>query len=351
MSVAQFDSKHFNAQVFGEYINAIPKTRKDELVKSRVIAPNPKLQEYFKDQGGAVWGSIPYHGRIGGKAVNYDGATDITANRTETYLQSYVALGRANAWTEGDFSYDVTAGVDFMDQVAAQVNDYWDSENTDILLSVLKGVYASTATEEKKFVDAHTHDISGGEGEAAKVASTTLNTAMQKACGDHKGKFAMVFMHSTVATNLENQNLLTYIMQNDENGIQRPTGMATWNGKLVVICDTMPVETDESGEKFTTYVFGEGVINFEELPVKVPYEMDRNPSVNGGEDTLYSRERLVLCLNGISFTKKQMASNSPTNEELENGQNWALVDNGKTGAARKVIDHKSIAIARIISRG
>lgn len=38
--------------------------------------------------------------------------------------------------------------------------------------------------------------------------------------------------------------------------------------------------------------------------------------------------------------------------ELENGNNWALVNSGETSETdRSYIDHRAIAICRIISRG
>ena len=80
---------------------------------------------------------------------------------------------------------------------------------------------------------------------------------------------------------------------------------------------------------------------------ETPYEMSRDPRTNGGMDTLYSRQRKVFAPYGISFTKEVMQSNSPTDKELSRGENWTLVHDGDGN----VIDHKSIAIARIISRG
>lgn len=47
-------------------------------------------------------------------------------------------------------------------------------------------------------------------------------------------------MHSTVATNLENLQILKYFTQTDANGMQREVGMATWNGRVVFIDDSMP---------------------------------------------------------------------------------------------------------------
>ena len=49
-----------------------------------------------------------------------------------------------------------------------------------------------------------------------------------------------------------------------------------------------------AGEEYTSYVLGEGSINFEDLGAKVPYEMSRDPAKNGGQDTLYTRQRKVF---------------------------------------------------------
>lgn len=81
------------------------------------------------------------------------------------------------------------------------------------------------------------------------------------------------------------------------------------------------------------------------------YEMYRDPKKHGGEDTLYMRQRKVFAPYGISFTRKSMVAKSPTDDELANGANWELVNNGKAGSAKKTIKHKAIPIARIISRG
>ena len=55
---------------------------------------------------------------------------------------------------------------------------------------------------------------------------------------------------------------------------------------------------------------------------------------------------------GISYEKASQSSLSPTDAELANGANWALVHSGEaTESQRSYIDHKAIPIARIKSRG
>ena len=100
-----------------------------------------------------------------------------------------------------------------------------------------------------------------------------------------------------------------------------------------------------TGTKYSTYLLGVGAFDYEDLGTLHPYEMARNPYKNGGEDTLISRKRLCYAPFGISY--KTSTTISPDDAELEKGANWELVKS-EDG---EVIDHKSIPIVRIISRG
>ena len=353
----RFDEKLFNGEVFGKYVDRIPNTKRNELNKCGALRQRPELKTMFSEQTGSFFATVPMFGLLDGEPLNYDGNTDITATSTTTFSQSMIAYGRAKAWTEKDFSADITGGVDFMDNVAAQVATYWDEQDQATLLSILKGIYSMTGAKNLEFVNGHTLDISAADGDAAKMAATTLNTAIQQACGDNKNIFSMVLMHSVVATNLENLNLVERLKYTDANGIQRELSLGTWNGRTVIIDDGMPMEHVDAADsapaydKFTTYVLGAGAIDYCDIGAEVPYEMQRDPAKNGGQTTLYSRQRKLYAPYGISFTKSSVASLSPTNAEFELGTNWTLVNDGGTGSARKYIDHKAIPIARIISRG
>lgn len=405
MANDKFDSKSFNPQAFKYMVGRVPNLHMHEIKKSKALAGNPDIKETLGgSQGGTGYARIAMRGLLDGDAVNYDGQTDITATSTKTFEQGVVAVGRAKAWVEKDFSYDITGGVDFMQNIASQVGEYWDGIDQNTIIAILNGIFAMTGAKNEQFVKQHTYDVT--EKVDGKMSATTLNSATNKACGANKKKFTLVFMHSDVATNLENLNLVAHLKYTDAEGIQRELDLYTWNGKLVVIDDDMPTveqegfyikakSTDEGAvevvaddetsvtakqikladvtpvaesyttpavgdyvvfvdafTEYTTFVLGNGSISYEDLGVKVPYEMNRNPSKNGGEDTLYSRQRKVFAPFGISYEKKSQASLSPTDDELKNGENWSLVHSGESVAAnRSYINHKAIPIARIISRG
>jgi len=466
MPNAKFDSKSFNAEAFKYMVGRVPNLNMNEIKKSKALAGNPDIKDVFSSQNGAAYARIAMRGLLEGDAVNYDGSTNITASATKTFEQGVVVVGRAKGFVERDFSYDVTAGVDFMQNIADQVAEYKDKLDQDTILAILEGIFKMSGdTKSVEFVQKHTLDITG---EVTKtVGATTLNTAMNKACGANKKKFALVFMHSDVATGLENLNLIEHLKYTDANGVQRSLDLGTWNGKLVIIDDAMPTEeavatqgvwdievktaavagdtieicgktftwianggtpsadeielpstnnvtneataiytklaaittgdiakftwdnttakhigatqkttapgaicTAEVGvgatmvidlsettapveaTDYTSYVLGEGSFSYEDVGVKVPYEMARDAATNGGQDTLYIRQRKCFAPFGISYEKAVQSTTSPTDAELKNGANWVLVHTGETQASdRSYINHKAVAIAKIISRG
>lgn len=353
--MAKFDAKSFNPQAFGSYVGRVPNLKRNELIKSRALKGNTDIKAVFSNQTGTAYARLPILGTLDGQALNYDGVTDIEATSTTTFERGVVVYGRAKSWIEKDFSEDITGGTKFMDNVAVQVSEYWEAIDQDVLLAVLKGIFAMTGKGNIDFVDNHTHDVSSLE--TGVVGPTTLNTAIQKAAGANKSKFVIAIMHSAVATNLENLKLLKYMTYTDAEGISRDLSLATWNGRAVIIDDSMPTEAvGKAGEveahtKYTTFVLGEGAFDFENIGASVPFEMSRDPKTNGGQTTLFSRNRKVLAPYGISYEKKIQATLSPTNEELATGGNWVLVNDEGTGAARKYFDHKDIPIARVISKG
>lgn len=344
----KFDSKSFNPQAFGAYVKRIPNVTRTELAKSRAVGVNEQARAALSSQTGSLYARVPYFGRISGAtSQNNDGATDILSTNTTTYEQGFVVASRMDAWTERSFSKNITAGVDFMDNVAAQIADYKMEVKQAMLLAILNGVFAMdtaagtvAANAAKDFIANHVFDITA-EGEGL-VGAATLNSAMQKACGDNKATFKLAIMHSVVATNLENMKLMKYLTYTDADGITRDLALGSWNGRLVLIDDGMPVADGE----YTTYVLGEGSIILDDIGDAVPYEMSRNPEKNGGQDTLYVRDRYICGVDGISFEKPSSITASASNADLSNGANWNIINDGE-----KAIPHKAIAIAKIISKG
>ena len=194
-----FDSKIFNGEVFGKYVERVPDLKRNELLKAGVLRARPDLGTMLDEQTGGNYIKVPMKGLLDGEVLNYDGSTDIEATSTETFSQGMIVVGRAKAWIEKDFSYELT-GVDFMDNVAEQVSKYFENVDQDTILAILKGVFSMNSEDIKK----HITDISANE-DSNVFGVTTLNSAINKACGQNKGIFKVIIMHSDVSTSLENR--------------------------------------------------------------------------------------------------------------------------------------------------
>lgn len=337
-----FDSKYFNAEVFGKYLETVPRVKQNAFLKAGVLNVRNDIKTLLTEQTGGNFISVPMAGRIGGTALNYDGGTNITATGLETFLQSMIVTGRAKAWQERDFSYDVT-GHDFMETIAAQVADYWDDVDQATILNTLAGIFGVTTNS---FAADHTLDITSATTKT--VGAESLNNAVQKAAGANKSLFTMVIMHSVVATNLENLSLLNYVKGTDADGVQRDLTLATWNGRTVLVDDDVPVDTTGTNPKYTTYILGQGAFDYCDVGAKVPSEIYRDPTTNGGQDMLITRQRKVFAPRGFSFVQPTTAIVSPTDAQLATAARWTPV---KDTAGTGYYPSKAVPFARIISEG
>lgn len=238
--MAVFDSKNWNPEVFGKYLETVPRVKQDAFLKAGILRGRPELKAMLADQTGGNYITVPMTGLLGGNVLNYDGSTNITADGLETFLQSMIVIGRAKAWKEKDFTYDIT-GKNFMEEIGKQVSDYWDGIDQETILADLEGIFKCT---DDGFAFKHTLDITGSASKT--VGATTLNDAVQKAAGANKNMFTMAIMHSVVATTLENLQILEYRKQTDAEGIQRTVALADWNGRTVMVDDDVPTENVET---------------------------------------------------------------------------------------------------------
>lgn len=397
---SNFDNRvAFNPEVFAGYMGEIEDTDLHLLLSSGAVVQNNDIRDLFNEQHGAFIASVAYAGNIyDAEPVKYDGKTDIDSTDMDSYTENRVVVGLAKGFKATDFVYDVTAkDLDESEVEARQLANWQDKQRERIVYAELSGAFAGPLAN-----TTHTYDVRNivnSQGVTGHLDATSLNTGMQRACGDRKKTFALAIMPSAVATNLENLGLLTYVQNSDANGMQRDTSFARLNGRLVLVDDGVPVLYDESTAQYEktsdvaivsgkdyytrsgsspkyvytlveepdvtdigtyyemtypgdtlyqTFAFGLGAIEHTPCDVKVPYEMWRNPAKNGGETILYARQRDCFAIKGISFEgRNRLQSLSPSFAELADGQNWGLT----SAPGGKTIDLKTIAVSRIISRG
>ena len=379
----KYRGKIFNENVFEKYTKTLPSTKENSLIKNALFTETSNYKAKMSEQAGGYFVTEPIKGRIGGTPVNYDGNTDINTNERKTFFQTKICFGRANAWGENDFASDIT-GTNFMAE-AGEVKEYWDETKQATVLAMLKGIFGMTGSND--FASKHTYETDN------VLDADSCNKASQKALGDKKAKLEIMFVHSAVSTNLEGLNLIQFLKYTDKDGIQRDLTIGTYNGKLVIVDDDMPVENgydastaDVSGalkvvasgatagqinladvkkadfyptevkandyvvaaSKYITYMFKNGFFEFEELGVKVPSELSRKATENGGHTDLVSRIREMIVPMYISY--KDTSKLSPDNADFEKGANWELANNNDTSNKVYVSD-KLIPVVQIISRG
>lgn len=387
--MAKFDSKTWNPNVFQKYMNKIPSTKENALIKNGLLDSKPNMTARLRDEVGGNYFTEPIKGLLDGDVLNYDGVQDVTFSSRDTFEQGKIIIGRMKGWEEKDFSTELT-GVNWMEGLAAEVKEYYEGVDQDDILAILNGIFATTDEGSAAAMAKHTSEVNDD------LDATAMNSALQKACGDKKKQFKIAFMHSLPATNLENLNLLNFLKYTDSNGIERDLTIGTYNGKLVIVDDGMPVLEgyDEAtsatagalkvvassattgqinladvkasdfypenvaandyvvaGTKYVTYVLAEKFFEYDNVGVKVPNEMVRDAITDGGVDRLVTRQRKLFAPKYFSFTKQSMETNSPTKAELASGANWEIVNNGKTSTAKRYVNDKLIPVARLISRG
>ena len=352
----KFRDKIFNEEVFERYVNSLPSTKENSLIKNGLFTNVNKYKALMSEQTGGYAVLSPIKGRLGGTPVNYDGNTNIPKGaERDTFYQRKICYGRAQSWGEYDFSADIT-NTNFKAE-AQEVRDYWDEQRQSTVLSILAGIFSMTGGVNGAFVTKHTYDITSNTN--PNLGADSMNRASQKALGDKKAKFDISFMHSMVSTNLEGLNLIEFLKYTDAQGIERPLQIGTYNGKLVIVDDEMPTEeVEESSEgagdgytAYTTYVFQKGFFEYENigLVTNKAIELARDPYDKGGKTDLISRIREMVVPYLISY--KGTGTVSPTNTDFATGSNWELANNDKTGNAKVYVDDKLIPLARIISRG
>jgi len=383
--MARFDSKTWNNAVFQKYMKKVPNLRENSLVKSGVLEVNNSLKARLVDGVGGNTLIEPIKGLVDGTVQNYDGDTDLTTSSRNTFSQTKIVCGRMKGWAEKDFSTDIS-GEDYM-PIATEVAEYYQGVDMDDLLAIIKGIFAMSGTAETAFVNAHTYEV------ATDITGTTINDAAQQAFGDKKKNISMAFMHSKVATTLEDLQILQYLKYTDPNGITSNIDIAQVNNKLVIVDDDIPTlngyitaTSDTAGAlkvvsssattgqilltdvkasdfypagvaandyvlpqtKYQTYLLGKGAFEYCDVGAKVPSEVSRDPATDGGIDKLYTRQRKLFAPKYISW-KGSSSILSPTATQLATGSNWEIVNDSEDSAT--YIDAKNIPFARVITLG
>lgn len=213
------------------------------IMSSGAVIENAELTALLAS-GGDLF-TLPFYKVLNGAPGNYDGATDVPVTDPQGGAQSGIVYGRTQGWRERDFVVDYNSGAEPMKQVTSQVAKFWDKQRQSILLAILKGVFGVTGNDDwDKHKVSVVSSSAGTVGEANKLNATSINDAAIDALGDNAEAMSLAIMHSRVAGNLANLNLLNYWKYTDANGIERKLRIGDINGMTVIINDNVPYQSE-----------------------------------------------------------------------------------------------------------
>jgi hypothetical protein len=231
----------------------------------------------------------------------------------------------ANAWSVNDLA-KILSGDDPMGALVELVGDYWIRMDQGLIVSSLKGLFASATMAGNKLSIAS--ETVAGQSASTRLNGATFVDATVK-LGDRGDRLTAVAMHSGTEAALRKLDLIDFIP--DSEGKAQ---IKTFQGRRVVVDDNLPVRAGTTdGQVYTTYLFGPGAFGkgsaaLSSEPLQGGFgtegvELARVPL--DSDTVLINRRRYILHPRGVKFTSASVAGDSPTNAELENGANWTRI--------------------------
>lgn len=278
------------------------------LYNSGIVVNSQKFDELASEA--APTHNMPFFEDLSGRAQNMLEGQEVAANKITSNKDVSTTIRRFTMHAATNLSAAL-AGTDPMAAIGDLVAGYWARQMQLELISILKGVFASTSMKD------HVLDISGMTGKAANIGAESFIDALQL-LGDAQGQLTGVVMHSATKSYLKKRNLID--TQRDSTDVE----FDTYQGRRVIVDDGCPVD----GDVYTTYLFGNGAIALGNgSPVgHKPSEIARDPKIGAGIDYLITRRVFILHPRGVAWQNAKRANvESVSPEELEDKTNWKRV--------------------------
>ena len=230
-----------------------------------------------------------------------------------------------NAWSWNHLA-TVVSGDDPASALADFMAGYWNRQNQYMLISSLKGVFASPGMAGNLL--AIQSESVANQTTATRLNGSTFVDATQR-LGDCGDRLVAVAMHSATEAALRKLDLIDFIPDS-----QGEAQIRTFQGRRVIVDDGCPSRAGTTdGVVYTSYLFGEGAFGMGSAdlngqPVEgghgtEGFEMSRD-ALNS-DTNLINRRRFILHPRGVKFTSASVAGANPTNVELETAANWIRV--------------------------
>lgn len=302
----------------------------DAFVQSSVAIRDPELDAFLTASTGGRTINPRYIGPLPRTAANVssdDPDASSTPNKIGSLLNTAVRQSLNGSWSSMDLNLSL-AGADPIGAIEGQVAKWWVGERQDRVLASVQGIVADNIANDAGDM---VLDITAESGADAYFnADAFIDTRLTM--GDRMMELSVLAVHSVVYGTMQKLNLIEYVEDSDAK-----VRIPTYQGAMVIVDDGMPVIAG-TPTKYHSYLFGPGSIALGQGRAKVPFEVDRTPAAGngGGQETLYSREELIIHPQGWQFG----LTTTPTVAQLKDASNWT-----------RAWERKRCQIAALISLG
>jgi len=310
----------YNPYVLGKTIEL------NKFIASGIATRDPDL--LFPNMSRQVKGGKTVHIPFWKSLVDADNAEDEIMTDSDDYEINNIEAGesiaavliRTKIWGANDLA-GYFAGSDPMLAIANMDAAYWANREQHVLLNVLKGVMDKEAGALKE----HVLDITGLDGNAAKLSNEAMIDAMYK-MGDHVSELGGIACNSAVMAALTKLNLIETVRAADS-----PIEYKYYMGKPVIVDDAIKGDNSEH----PIYFFGQGAIAFNEDTNGIETTETDRDKVHG-TDILITRRAFVMHPRGLKWVGTPVKTTA-SNAELATPANWELADNIKNVPITKLV--------------
>ena len=248
--------------------------------------------------------TIPFWKQPDKTMTNLDNDTSLTPKGFTSDTVTGWLLARGTSWGF-DAILKAYSGSDPLGFIAEYASDAWIAHNSGVVLSILKGLFATPATT---LMDGNYIDLSSG------VLNSGDMLKIMYLLGDNKDKITLVYMHSAIEQHLV--NLGEIVIKEPWEG---SPSLNTYKGKSVMIDDTLPYNA--STKIGNIYMLGAGAFIFND-------EFHQQDALQKNEQTdstgYFTRRVMLMHPNGISFTATSPfgTAQAPRDADLESAASW-----------------------------
>lgn len=332
----------FVPEVYASY-SAVNGPEKTAFFDSGVAVRNPALGNLFGN-GGRI-AELPFWKDLdAADEPNYgtDNPADVaTPAKVETGIQ----VARLAALNQGYSTADLTAelaGQDPMQQVRNRFGTYWMRQWQRRAIASLQGVIADNIANDGGDMVNSIAGTLNSDVAAGTLFSRAAFTAAAFTSGDHYDDYVAIAVHSVVYKRMVDNDDIEFIP--DSQGVMT----ATFMGRRVIVDDGLPFTPAEGAlagddaARYTSFLFGAGLIGFDEGTPKTPVELEREAAQGNGAgvETLWERKSWVLHPFGTAFNSTTLTNGNATLAQLRLAANWD-----------RVVERKNVPFAALVTNG